>query len=45
MYFSANANGEAEVIKVTLNPNPKKQKQNIFYGQGLLGDKNQGPRG
>lgn len=30
MYFSANANGEAEVIKVTLNPNPKKQKQNIF---------------
>ena len=30
MYFTANPNGEAEVIKVTLNPNPKKKKQNIF---------------
>ena len=30
MYFSANPNGEAEVIKITLNPNPKKKKQNIF---------------
>ena len=29
MYFSANPNGEAEVIKITLNPNPKKKKQNI----------------
>jgi len=30
IYFTANPNGEAEVIKVTLNPNPKKRKQNIF---------------
>ena len=30
MYFTANPNGEAEVIKITLNPNPKKRKQNIF---------------
>ncbi|MCH3991062.1 MAG: DNA gyrase/topoisomerase IV subunit A [Prevotella sp.] len=28
LYFSANPNGEAEVIKVTLNPSPK--KRNIF---------------
>jgi len=30
MYFTANPNGEAEVIKVTLDPDPKKKKQNIF---------------
>ena len=30
MYFTANPNGEAEVIKVTLDPEPKKKKQNIF---------------
>lgn len=30
MYFTANPNGEAEVIKVTLNPNTKKKRQNIF---------------
>ena len=30
VYFTANANGEAEVIKVTLNPNFDKKKQNIF---------------
>jgi topoisomerase-4 subunit A len=31
MYFTANPNGEAEVIKVTLDPNPNKKKtQNIF---------------
>lgn len=30
MYFTANPNGEAEVIKVTLDPNPKKKKQSIF---------------
>ncbi|MDY4955705.1 MAG: DNA gyrase/topoisomerase IV subunit A, partial [Prevotella sp.] len=30
LYFTANPNGEAEVIKVTLDPNPKKKKQNIF---------------
>ncbi len=30
MYFSANPNGEAEVIKVTLTPNPLAKKQNIF---------------
>ena len=31
MYFSANPNGEAEVIKVTLDPNPKLKK--IFIDQ------------
>lgn len=30
MYFTANPNGEAEVIKLTLEPNPKKRRQNIF---------------
>lgn len=30
IYFTANPNGEAEVIKVTLDPNPKKKRQNIF---------------
>lgn len=30
LYFSANPNGEAETIKVTLNPEPKKKRQNIF---------------
>jgi topoisomerase-4 subunit A len=30
IYFTANPNGEAEVIKITLNPDPKKKKQNIF---------------
>ena len=30
VYFTANPNGEAEVIKITLAPNPKKKKQNIF---------------
>lgn len=30
MYFTANPNGEAETIKITLDPNPKKKKQNIF---------------
>lgn len=30
MYFTANPNGEAETIKVTLDPDPKKKKQNIF---------------
>lgn len=30
LYFTANPNGEAEVIKVTLDPNPQKRKQNIF---------------
>ena len=30
LYFTANPNGEAEVIKVTLDPNPHKRKQNIF---------------
>ncbi len=30
MYFTANPNGEAEVIKVTLMPNPLLKKQNIF---------------
>ncbi|KXB43272.1 DNA gyrase/topoisomerase IV, A subunit [Bacteroidales bacterium KA00344] len=30
LYFTANPNGEAEIIKVTLNPEPKKKRQNIF---------------
>ncbi len=30
LYFTANPNGEAEVIKVTLDPDPSKRKQNIF---------------
>ena len=30
VYFTANPNGEAEVIKVTLEPDPKRKKQNIF---------------
>ena len=30
LYFTANSNGEAEVIKVTLDPDPNKRKQNIF---------------
>ena len=29
-YFTANPNGEAEVIKITLDPNHDKDKQNIF---------------
>lgn len=29
-YFTANPNGEAELIKITLDPNPDKKKQNIF---------------
>ena len=30
LYFTANPNGEAEIIKVTLDPDPTKKKQNIF---------------
>ena len=30
LYFTANSNGEAEVIKVTLDPDPTKKRQNIF---------------
>ncbi len=30
IYFTANPNGEAEVIKVTFDPDPKRKKQNIF---------------
>lgn len=30
LYFSANPNGEAEVIKVTLEPDPKRAKSSIF---------------
>lgn len=30
MYFTANSNGEAEIIKVTLDPDPTRRKQNIF---------------
>lgn len=30
VYFTPNPNGEAEVIKVTLEPDPKRKRQNIF---------------
>lgn len=30
VYFTANPNGEAEVIKITLEPDPSKPRQNIF---------------
>lgn len=30
MYFTANPNGEAETIKVTLDPDPKRPKRSIF---------------
>lgn len=30
LYFTDNPNGEAEIIKVTLDPDPKKKRQNIF---------------
>ena len=30
VYFTANPNGEAEVIKITLEPDPSKARQNIF---------------
>ena len=30
MYFSANPNGEAEIIKVTMDPDTTKKRQNIF---------------
>ena len=30
MYFTANPNGEAETIKITLDLDPTKKKQNIF---------------
>ena len=30
IYFSPNPNGEAEIIKVTLDPDPTKKRQNIF---------------
>lgn len=29
-YFTANPNGEAEIIKAVLEPDPKKKRQNIF---------------
>jgi topoisomerase-4 subunit A len=37
MYFTANPNGEAEVIKVTLDPDPKKKRQNIFLEKDFSG--------
>lgn len=30
IYFTANPNGEAEVVKITLDPDPKRRRQNIF---------------
>lgn len=35
LYFTANPNGEAEVIKVTLDPATKKKRQNIFIEKDL----------
>ena len=44
-YFSANPNGEAEVIKVTLKPNPKLRR--IFFDKSFseLGIKGRGSKG
>lgn len=47
IYFSANPNGEAEVIKVTLELNPKKKRQNIFLEKDFstIGIKGRDARG
>lgn len=45
VYFTANPNGEAEVIKVTLKPNPKVKKQileNDFSQLAIKGRQSQG---
>ena len=47
VYFTSNANGEAEVIKVTLEPDPKLRRQSIFlekdFAQVMI--KGRGARG
>ncbi len=45
LYFTANPNGEAEVIKVTLRANPKIKKQIFDYDFGLLMVKGRQSRG
>ena len=37
IYFSSNPNGEAEVIKVTLDPDTTKKRQNIFLERDFSG--------
>lgn len=44
-YFTANPNGEAEVIKVTLEPNPKLKKIFIDYDFSTLAVKGRGVKG
>ena len=44
-YFTANPNGEAEVIKVTLEPGPKVKKLFIDYDFGALAVKGRGAGG
>ena len=47
VYFSPNPNGEAEVIKVTLDPDPTKKRQNIFIERDFseVAIKGRGARG
>ena len=45
VYFTANPNGEAEVIKVTLEPNPKLKKIFIDYDFSTLAVKGRGTKG
>ena len=47
MYFSPNPNGEAEVIKVTLDPDTTKKRQNIFLEKDFseVGIKGRAARG
>jgi topoisomerase-4 subunit A len=45
IYFTANANGEAEVIKVTLEPGPKIKKIFFDYDFSTLEVKGRGARG
>ena len=45
LYFTANPNGEAEVVKVTLRSNPKIKKQIFDYDFGALAVKGRQSRG
>lgn len=45
VYFSANPNGEAEVVKVMLRPSPKLKKQSFDYDFANLDIKGRGSRG
>lgn len=44
-YFTANPNGEAEVIKVTLEPNPKLKRMFIDYDFAQIAVKGRGTKG